>query len=93
MASEAGRKQELKQRRKYLRTRYRVLRDEAARISKPMWCGSFDYEGDPLADGMFARDQAIYQHVQDRLKEARAELEWVERAFEEAFGNRKEDHV
>jgi hypothetical protein len=93
MASETGRKQELKQRRKYLRTRYRVLRDEAARIAKPVWCGSPFYNEDPVADTAYDRDQALYRHVQERLKEALAELELVERAFKEAFGNRKVNHV
>jgi len=77
MSTEAGRLIDMKQRRKYLRTRYKVLLDEASRVYKP-YTGRFC---DPDDDPTFDRNMAIYEHAQERLREAKCELDAFELEF------------
>lgn len=77
MSTEAGRLIDMKQRRKYLRTRYKVLLDEASHVYKP-YTGRFC---DPDDDPSFDRDMAIYEHTQGRVREAKRELDAFELEF------------
>lgn len=81
MSTEAGRLIDMKQRRKYLRTRYKVMLAEAAHAPKPYT----DRWSDPDDNPFFDKELTVYEHIQERLREAKRDLDEIEASFAFAY--------